>query len=326
MFKRLLLFLAVPFLLGSAMAVEPEQVRFVSEYVEAVNAKDRERLMGLIHPEYRACMTEDNQDYFDDYFSRELNEVIPSGYRIVGVKSIGPDEPLLMPDALSYPVKPSHWIQIDFPTGPYSSKRVLRQIVKFDDRWLMVVPCPKGETVQKYREAKKAKEKAKERAMTLLGKMEEPLRGELLSMFNEGRKINAWKRYSAATGESLSMAKEVLSLLTESLEKEKTAELSSPGEPAPARASAAVGKSYRGLEELKKDQESNGYVFLGDFGDSWPAEIKEVQSAMNGISFEIHDGVRQVYSGYDGYEVVLLRLRAGDDREDFVIFRSMEKK
>ena len=101
-------------------------------------------------------------------------------------------------------------------------------------------------------------------------------------MLKSGRKINAWKRYSAATGESLSMSKEVLTLLTQSVNEQEGKEKdrvdgSVQVERTPAWASALIGKFYGGLDELKSDQESKGYVLIGGFGDSWPAELKKVE-------------------------------------------------
>ena len=87
-----------------------------------------------------------------------------------------------------------------------------------------------------------------------------------------------------------------------------------------------LGKSYSNFEELKKDQESKGFVFLGKFGDTWPAEVKEVKIESNEISFELKSGREHRYSGYEGYELKMLRLSADNQEENVVILRSKEKK
>jgi hypothetical protein len=43
--------------------------------------------------------------------------------------------------------------------------------------------------------------------------LKDSLLSELTVLLKEGMKKQAWKRYSAETGESISMAKEVLSLI-----------------------------------------------------------------------------------------------------------------
>jgi hypothetical protein len=312
-------------LFGIAIAVEPGQEQFISEYVAAINAKDVGKLKRLVHPKCLACITDENRDYYEDYFSHEIKEHIPDDYKISNIKPIGKDEPLLMSEAFSYPVRPTHWVQIDFQKGPYDSTSILRQIIKFNDTWFMVVPCPTSSTVKQFRGAKIAREKQKERAKDLFKELHDPLLSELKELLKEGKKIQAWKKYSAETGESLSMAKEVLLLLNEFTAEKKALE-SLPREYKPGMAFADIGKSYATLEDLKKDQKSKGYVFLGRFGNSWPAELREVKIEMNGISFERKDGTKHRYTGFDGYEIMLLRLSADNQKENIVIFRSIEKK
>ena len=307
-----------------AFAAEPDQTQFISDYVAAVNRKDVDGLKRLVHPKCLACINNENQDYFDDYFSREIKESIPNSYKITNITPIGNAEPLLMAEAFSYPVRPTHWVQIDFTRGTYDSKSILRQIVKVEDAWFMVVPCPTLDTVKRFRQAKIAKEKQKERAKVLFEKLNDPILSELKKLLGEGKKVQALKRYSSVTGESLSMAKEVLALLKESLTEIRGAEFS-PQARTPEWALADIGKPYAGLEDLKKDHQAKGYVFIGRFGNSWPAELMEVTIQMDEISFELYDGQKHNYTGFDGYEIVLLRLRA-NNKENVVIFRSIKKK
>ncbi len=197
----------------TAAAIEPEQEQFIGKYVAAINAKDIVALKELVHPECLACINDENRDYYDEYFSGEIKGHIPDNYKILDIKPIDKDEPLLMSDMFSYPVRPAYWAQIDFEIEPYNSKSILRQVVKSENTWFMVLPCPKPETVKKFREMRIAKEKQKERAGLLIQELKDPLLSELKDILKEGRKIQAWKRYSAETGESISMAKEVLSLI-----------------------------------------------------------------------------------------------------------------
>ncbi|MFQ6078437.1 MAG: hypothetical protein ACE5NJ_04780, partial [Thermodesulfobacteriota bacterium] len=240
----------ISMLFGIAISAEPEQEEFISEYVAAINARDILKLKRLVHPECLACITDQNHDYYEDYFSREIEEEIPGNYKISNIKPIGKDEPLLMSEAFSYPVRPTHWVQIDFQRGPYDFASVLRQIVKLNEAWFLVVPCPTPNTVKQFREAKVAGKKQKERAKALFKKLRDPLLSELKELLKEGKKIQAWKRYSSETKESLSMAKEVLLLLNEftaekkvakSLLQEYKAEIAFP----------EIGKSYAKLEDLK---------------------------------------------------------------------------
>lgn len=209
----IILCFAISMLSTTAIAVELEQGQFIKEYVAAVNAKDVVKLKRLVHPKCLACINDENGDFYDAYFSNEIEDPIPDNYKIIEIKPIGKDEQLMMSEAFSYPVRPTHWVQIDFEKGPYDSTSILRQIVKHGDTWLMVMPCPTQQTVKWFRESKIAKEKQKERARVLFQELRDPLLSELKELLKKGMKIQAWKRYSAETGESISMAKEVLSLI-----------------------------------------------------------------------------------------------------------------
>lgn len=198
---------------GTAATIEPEQEQFIKKYVTAINTKDIVALKELVHPECLACINDENRDYYDEYFSGEIKGHIPDNYKILDIKPIDRDEPLLMSVMFSYPVRPAYWVQIAFETKPNSSRSVLRQVVESDGTWYMVLPCPKPEAVKKFKEMKISKEKQKERAKLLFQELKGPLLSELKDMLEEGSKIQVWKKYSAETGESISMAKEVLSLI-----------------------------------------------------------------------------------------------------------------
>jgi hypothetical protein len=237
----------ISMLFGIAIAIEPGQEQFIKEYVAAVNSKDVEKVKRLVHPKCLVCITDANRDYYHDYFSSEIEELIPDNYKITNIKPIGKDEPLLMSEAFSYPVRPTHWVQIDFERGPYDSTSILRQIIKSEDTWFMVLPCPTPITVKQFRGAKIKKEKQKERAMVLFRELKGPLLSELKELLKEGKKIQAWKRYSAETGEPLSMAKEVLLLLNEFTAEKKALE-SVPREYKPGMALADIGICTSGIQ------------------------------------------------------------------------------
>ena len=79
MSKTIILFcLTISLFLANAFAAEPDQKQFINNYVAAVNGKDVDGLKRSIHPKNLACINNQNQDYFNDYFSGELKESIPN--------------------------------------------------------------------------------------------------------------------------------------------------------------------------------------------------------------------------------------------------------
>ena len=87
-----------------------------------------------------------------------------------------------------------------------------------------------------------------------------------------------------------------------------------------------IGKNYDSYDDFINTQEAQGFVFLGRFGKSWPAEIIEVKRAMHEIAFELQGGSKHRYPGYDGYELKVVRLIDKNEKETVIVLRSKEKK
>jgi len=129
------------------------------------------------------------------------------------VEPVARDRGLLLENELDYPVRPSHQVQIDFDTGPSSSTTVVLLVVYDAGSWREVLPCPRPDTIAKMRAAKEESAKQDERAQQLAAKLSDPLRVELMDLLRKGRRVDAMKRYAAASGEDLAMAKRVVELL-----------------------------------------------------------------------------------------------------------------
>lgn len=87
----------------------------------------------------------------------------------------------------------------------------------------------------------------------------------------------------------------------------------------------AIGERYVSLGELVADQRADGYVKTGHFGGNWPATVTDITSDNDGITFVKRDGTKHNYTGFDGYRMKVVRLRAGE-RETIIVFRSEEKR
>lgn len=87
----------------------------------------------------------------------------------------------------------------------------------------------------------------------------------------------------------------------------------------------AVGVRYRTLEELLADQQAAGFVRTGYFGKFWPATVTEIATDRNEIKFVRQNGTQHHYTKFDGYEMKMVRLMAGN-RETIVVFRSANKR
>jgi hypothetical protein len=188
------------------------QATFVLRLAEAINAKDTVRLVQLIHPQCRACMTSENADVYQDVFARRLRDPIPQEYRL-SVRPIQANAPLPFSDMVTYPVRPTHVVQIDFQTGPHRNKSLLIQIAEEGGQWYEILPCPTPDAVKRFREGKIAQQRDMQKVQSLRGQLQEPLLSLLRTLLKEGKRLDAIKKYSAETGEDLTMATQVMRLL-----------------------------------------------------------------------------------------------------------------
>lgn len=197
---------------GAMLELDTKQKLFVEEYVKAVNSDNPDKLKSLIHPKSLSCITEENKEFFDDQFSDQLKKDIPLD-RDVYVKEVNPDDKLPFTGYFSYPAHPTHLIQINYEVRKNEGMSLMIFVVNQNNQYSKVLPCPKPEFMKKYREEKIQKENRKIRSKELILKLKDPLLSELKKLLSQGNEIQAIKKYSAETGESLATAKDVVNLL-----------------------------------------------------------------------------------------------------------------
>jgi hypothetical protein len=196
----------------SISELDSAQKVFVERFITSINTDDLNGRKALLHPQCLARITGENQAFYANTFSRQLKQNIPDSYK-VSIKTIAPDQELIFSRMFIYPVRPTHLIQIDYETGQNQGRSIMLQIKEENGQYFEVLGCPKAGLAGMSHKAKIAKEKDKERAKALFLELKDPLLSEIKALLKQGRKIQAWKRYSAETGESLSMAKEVVGLI-----------------------------------------------------------------------------------------------------------------
>lgn len=182
------------------------------DFVKAINDKSVEGRLKILHPKTAACINPQTQPFFDWIFSRQFKHVIPTNYKTKMQPSTGnafsPAEA-----KFDYPVSPTHILQIDYSSRPFSSTTIVLSIVEEGGRWYEVLPCPQAEAVSMAK-ANEAKSKELEaRSKRLAAELQDPLRAEIISLARDGHRIDAVKKYAAASGEELVVADAVVELL-----------------------------------------------------------------------------------------------------------------
>ncbi len=78
--------------------------------------------------------------------------------------------------------------------------------------------------------------------------------------------------------------------------------------------------------EFLAAQEKQGFVKIGRFDASWPAEYVCELEGEDQISFNRQDGTPHNYHGFEGYRLKVVRLRDAHGREPMSVLRSQFKQ
>ena len=206
--------------LPGAVPAPPPQASvdgFAKSLVDAINSRDIARRVGLLHPSTRKCLEPETQSYFDWIFLRHARHSIPASYHVSHEQVASTD---LLPTALlpadglvSYPIRPSRRLQIDFQTGPASGTTLIIMAALAGDQWTEVLPCPTAEGMARLAKTQGVRQDQEKRAENAVGRLKPDERAEVLDLLKAGRKMEAAKRFAAISGEDVSIASVAVDLL-----------------------------------------------------------------------------------------------------------------
>jgi hypothetical protein len=205
----LLLLAAAP-----AMADSPDRpLEFAPRLVAAINGKNVDRRKELLHPKTLACITPQTQSFIEESLADQFRYNIPASYKS-RFDVIPADRPLAVADGVTFPLRPTHQVQIDWETGPQQGVTFVAMVAYTGSGWREVWPCISPQKVPAMQTAKDMRRQQDERVQSLAAKMPQALRAEVTRLVAEGRKIDAIKRYQDATKEDLSTSKSVVERIT----------------------------------------------------------------------------------------------------------------
>ncbi len=193
-----------------SLPLTPEIKSFGAKYVAALNAKDSTKLWSYLAPETRACVTPENKDYYDAIFGSQMDDTIPSDYKLE-LLPVNEDNVKAMSDLAYFPVKPVHQLQIDYQTGN-SGGSIILYLVRENGRWFAGQPCSKPAAIQQYRDGAADRARFKD----LASQIKDPLRSELLKLLAAGDTPTAIDKYKSATNSDMRTSMLVLHYLKQS--------------------------------------------------------------------------------------------------------------
>ncbi|HKF53425.1 MAG TPA: hypothetical protein VKB26_14010 [Candidatus Acidoferrales bacterium] len=171
----------------------------VSRYVAASNAHDVAAMNALLHPKSLACITPENRDFYDRAVEVSMREPIASNYHFTDTTLTG-KEPLPLNGYGTFPVPPTHQIQIEYSSGAENSGTFIFWLVSENGRWYKDDPCINGSIIKQFHEDLPNIKARGEATKALVGQIQEPLLSELKSLLKAGKSATASRRYAEATG------------------------------------------------------------------------------------------------------------------------------
>ncbi len=202
-----------------ALANEAAFKEYFDKYVEAVNSSNQSAFEKLLHPSFFSCLNDANQTFFADRFKKDLERHIPEEHKL-NLEAMEPgaiQREVRGAEAfgLPYTVPPTHTMTIDYNKSEYSFVTIQRKLSLQDGTFYEVTSCPSAEILERHAQLKIKKEKRRLEALKLFEELKQnnSLYEKLSDLMHKGQKIQAYKLYSAETGQDIAMAKEVLELV-----------------------------------------------------------------------------------------------------------------
>jgi len=202
---------------ASARTPDVAAQQFAKTFVAAIRSHDPAKIRALQHPAIRACVNDRTRAYFEWGVANELQTgaMTAGPYKVSrfgqlsGPASLG----FLPPGAFTYPVKPTHEIQIDTQSREHQQVLLVRELAQVNGAWFIVEPCPNAAGLKFFAEQKALGDQQRSESERLLAAMPASLRRELSAMLAQGQTIGAAHRYQASSGVDLATAVGVVELM-----------------------------------------------------------------------------------------------------------------
>jgi hypothetical protein len=206
---------------SAASSIRQAQLRFVKNYVTAVQSRDAQKVLQTFHPAYRACVNSENKEYFDQDISRRMRYVPGTGYKVASLQPADPKQTFgaafLPADGFEYPAKPAYVVQVDFEStnGGTSSYSMLLEIAPDHGSWYWFGPCLNAKGLEFIRQRMQEGERQRAEARKRVSELKDPLLSDLKHLLKAHDRMGAIKTYRKETGAELTTAVQVIDELEE---------------------------------------------------------------------------------------------------------------
>jgi hypothetical protein len=190
----------------------PEQQELARQMVDAIYVRDTVKMKRLVAPSILKCIGNDKQPYLEDKIKKQFGTPINKNYHLT-VSKLPPN--VFRPSKYStYPLQPTHVLEMEFPTADGGSATINQVIGQENGRWYETMPCPTELGMQRFAKMQQAEQAGRIRAKEAMTRVKEPLKSQLLTLIAQRDNADAWKLCMRSLHVDFQTARSVVALLS----------------------------------------------------------------------------------------------------------------
>jgi hypothetical protein len=193
-----------------APPLDAAQQAFVDAFIAANNSHDSEKLIELLAPAVRDCVTDDTRAFFEKDIARGTSVDIPEQHT-ARFEELQPGE-IKARRGLSFPLPPTHVLVLTFVSGD-DEVELNRQAAFADGRWYLVTTCPGDEYLERIKQRTARKKEDEETAQHLFSQLDGSTRLHLRTLLEQGKLSEAYMDLRSREPMKPQVARRVLRLL-----------------------------------------------------------------------------------------------------------------
>jgi hypothetical protein len=191
--------------------------KFASDYVAAVQSKDTAKVMILLHPTDRKCVSAKTRPFFDYVVTQQMSGFPTGKYDKLTVTPVAPSgKPMIwgfVPEKeFPYPVMPTYKVQIDYTTSSGLFTDLLETAAS-GGSFYWVTACPNAAGLQFMRSTQESGARQQAHVKKLALEVREPLLSKIKALLAAHDQIGAIKAYRKATGADTTTAVSVIDII-----------------------------------------------------------------------------------------------------------------
>lgn len=188
----------------------PEQQELARKVVEAMSDQDFDAMKQLIAPSTLKCIGQ-HEDFLHYRIKKQFELPISKDYHLK-ITAMTPDA--LNPSKLvTYPMRPTHFMEMEFPTADGGTATVTESIGQEDGKWYEAQPCPTELGLQRFAAQQNGLDEGRSRIKAALEEVPDPVKTQLTELIAKHDNVSAWKLCVSSTKKDFPTCQGIVEML-----------------------------------------------------------------------------------------------------------------